>query len=243
MLLYYIRHGDPTYDPDELTPLGHRQAEAIARRLYRYGLDEVYVSSSNRARQTAQPTCELLKLQPTVLDWANESHAWREMTMPTPDGGETWGFFLPEIQALFTSREFRALGDEWLHHERFEGTSFANGHLRIRNEARAFVKALGFAYDGELGRYKNLRYGTASGPQRRIALFAHHGVSLSFLSAVLDIPFPQICLKTNMTFTGMSVIEFPEQGEYAIPQLLTLSDCGHLLAADLPEHYNNCLYL
>ena len=30
MILYYVRHGDPTYNPDELTPLGHRQAEAVA---------------------------------------------------------------------------------------------------------------------------------------------------------------------------------------------------------------------
>ena len=29
MLLYFIRHGDPCYHPDCLTPLGLRQAEAI----------------------------------------------------------------------------------------------------------------------------------------------------------------------------------------------------------------------
>lgn len=31
MLLYYIRHGMPVYDPDSLTPLGERQAEAAAK--------------------------------------------------------------------------------------------------------------------------------------------------------------------------------------------------------------------
>ena len=49
MLLFYIRHGDPIYDPDSLTPLGLRQAEAVAKRLSLYGLDEIYASSSNRA--------------------------------------------------------------------------------------------------------------------------------------------------------------------------------------------------
>ena len=29
MLLYIVRHGDPIYQPDSLTPLGERQAEAI----------------------------------------------------------------------------------------------------------------------------------------------------------------------------------------------------------------------
>ena len=41
MLFFLIRHGDPIYDPDSLTPLGHRQAEALAKRLSLYGLDEV----------------------------------------------------------------------------------------------------------------------------------------------------------------------------------------------------------
>ena len=50
MLLYFIRHGDPIYVPDSLTPLGHRQAEAVGRRLALHGLDAVYSSPSNRAR-------------------------------------------------------------------------------------------------------------------------------------------------------------------------------------------------
>ena len=40
MILYYVRHGDPIYDPNSLTPLGMRQAEALAKRFGIYGLDE-----------------------------------------------------------------------------------------------------------------------------------------------------------------------------------------------------------
>ena len=88
MLLYYIRHGDPIYDPDSLTPLGHRQAEALAKRLAVHGIDRIYASSSNRAIQTAQPTCEMVKKEMTVLDWCSEVHAWRELTTVTEDGKE-----------------------------------------------------------------------------------------------------------------------------------------------------------
>ena len=42
MLLYYIRHGDPIYNPDQLTPLGKRQAEAIGKRLAIHGIDKIY---------------------------------------------------------------------------------------------------------------------------------------------------------------------------------------------------------
>ena len=67
MLLLYVRHGDPIYDPDSLTPLGQRQAEAIAHRLALYGVNRIFASTSVRARETARPTCEILKMEPTLL--------------------------------------------------------------------------------------------------------------------------------------------------------------------------------
>ena len=97
MLFFYIRHGDPIYDPDSLTPLGHRQAEAVAKRLSLYGLDEIYASTSNRAVLTATPTSEMLKKPITELDWANEAHAWEELTVKTPEG-KRWLFHRTEIK-------------------------------------------------------------------------------------------------------------------------------------------------
>lgn len=29
MILFYVRHGDPVYNHDSLTPLGRRQAESL----------------------------------------------------------------------------------------------------------------------------------------------------------------------------------------------------------------------
>ena len=31
MTFYYIRHGEPIYNPDSLTELGHRQADALSK--------------------------------------------------------------------------------------------------------------------------------------------------------------------------------------------------------------------
>ena len=67
MLLYYIRHADPIYNPDSLTPLGERQAEAVGRRLASHGVDKIFASSSIRAQLTAKPLGEMLKLPVTVL--------------------------------------------------------------------------------------------------------------------------------------------------------------------------------
>ena len=45
MLFYYIRHGDPIYNPDSLTELGKRQAEAVGRRLAAHGMDRIFAEA------------------------------------------------------------------------------------------------------------------------------------------------------------------------------------------------------
>ena len=92
MILYYVRHGDPIYDPNQLTPLGHRQAEAAAKRLAAHGIDQIFTSPSNRARQTAQPLCELTKQEATVLEWADEDLLYRDLSMMDTDGHRHWCF-------------------------------------------------------------------------------------------------------------------------------------------------------
>jgi probable phosphoglycerate mutase len=61
MLIIYIRHGEPTYDPDGLTELGKQQAEAVATSLSIDGVDQIFSSTSNRAILTAKPTAERLE--------------------------------------------------------------------------------------------------------------------------------------------------------------------------------------
>lgn len=239
MILFFVRHGDPIYSPDSLTPLGHRQAEAVGRRLARYGLDEVYSSPMIRAQDTAKPAAEMTKHTPIICDWASESAAWEQMSVPTEDGGQAWFFATKRVKERFVSPEIRDMGHNWLNHPEFRDTPAAQGYLRIRKATREFLKSEGFEWDEEKGLYKNLN---RPRPERRIALFAHHGFGTSFLSAVLDIPYPQICVKCAITHTGVTVIYFDESGEETVPQLLTLSDCGHLLADNLPEHYDNWLY-
>ena len=52
MRLIFIRHGEPDYEKDCLTELGHKQAAAAAQRLLSEGIDEIYSSPQGRAFQT-----------------------------------------------------------------------------------------------------------------------------------------------------------------------------------------------
>lgn len=235
MLFYYIRHGDPIYDPDSLTPHGHLQAEALSERLCQTGLDKIFVSTSNRARQTAEPTCKRLGMEPTLLDFANEHYAWLDFTVPKADNtGDTWAFHDERTLSLFSSPEMRALGDRWYDHPDLLRGDFKKGVERVYDEADKFMASLGYSHRRYTGRYDVTAHN-----DERVALFAHQGFGLIFLSCLLDIPYPQFCTHFDMCHTGVTLIEFtPDStGKSCLPKVLALSDSSHLYAKDIPSNY------
>ena len=234
MLFFYVRHGDPIYDPDQLTPLGHRQAEAAGKRLSMYGVDKIYASTSNRAMQTAQPTCEILKKEKVLLDFANEHYAWLDFALDLEDGGKTWAFMHPEIRRLFVDPSVTALGLEWYKHPALEKYNFKKGLDRIAKEMDALFLELGYEHIPGTGTYKAVRPN-----DDRVALFAHQGFGMNFLSYLLDIPYPMFSTRFDMTHSGITAIEFRDEGGIVIPKVLTLSSDSHIYKEGLPTNYNN----
>lgn len=234
MLFFYIRHGDPIYDPDQLTPLGHRQAEAVGKRLALFGVDKIFASSSTRAKQTAQPTCELLKKGLTELDWCNEGHAWRELTVKLQNGGRRWLFHDGDSRRLLTDPALLSLGEKWYTHPAFTDYHFEKGIARIRENADELFESLGYKHIPGTGAYEVLRDNN-----ERVALFAHQGFGIAFLSCLLDIAYPQFCVHFDMSHTGMTAIEFKNENGIAIPRVMSLANDGHLYREGLPTDYNH----
>ncbi|MBE6578000.1 MAG: histidine phosphatase family protein [Ruminococcaceae bacterium] len=235
MLFFYIRHGDPIYDPDSLTPLGHRQAEALAKRLAVYGLDEIYSSTSERAKLTAQPTCELLKLEPILLDWCKESHAFKQLTVTDEQGKRKWCFDHTPTRRLLLSPEVCALRDKWYDHPAFASTQFKEGIKRVDNGTDELFTSLGYEHDRERGGY------IAVAPnEKRVALFAHQGFGMAFLSSLLDIPYNIFSMKYNLSHSSMTVIRFKAESDgFCVPQVLQLANDSHIYREGLPTKYNN----
>ena len=231
MLLFYVRHGDPIYDPDSLTPLGHRQAEAVGKRLALFGIDEIYASTSERAKLTAKPLCELMKKDMTLLDFANEGHAWRDLTIDTPEG-RRWLFHAPWVKPIFHTPELIALGHEWYKHPVFEKYGYDKGIERVQAGCDEFLLSLGYKRDG-LGRYE-----VVNDNDKRVALFAHQGFGLTFLSCLLGIPYPHFTTHFDMCTSGVTVIEFKNESGYSYPKVLMLSSDAHIYREGLPMRYN-----
>lgn len=236
MLFYYIRHGDPIYDPDSLTPLGQAQAEALAKRLCLNGLNRVFSSPSNRAVQTAKPTCDLLKKEISLCDWAEEGLAMQDFGVPHPIHGRTWSFYDTDILALFNSSEVRALGDKWYEHPALTEYHFEKGVKRVDTAVDEFFLSLGYRHDRE-----NTRYEIVQPNRERVALFAHQGFGMCFFSSMLDIPYPIFCTRFDFGHSSMSVINFEDRGGYVYPQVLQLSNDSHLYREGILTGYHNVI--
>ena len=233
MIFYFIRHGDPIYNPNSLTSLGLEQANALSKRLALCGLDEIYCSPSNRAVQTAMPTCKLINKQMTLLEWADEDLAWQEF-MVEIDVKCNWVFQCDEYVDLFRDKELTLLGNKWYNHKKFVGTKIKSGIERINREVDDFFLSLGFEHDRKKARYK-----VVTPCNKRVALFAHAGFGLAFLSSVLDIPYYEFCTRFDFGHSSYTVINFSENKEYSYPKILQLSNDSHLYKEGILTPYQN----
>ena len=237
MLLYYIRHGDPIYNPNQLTHLGERQAEAVAKRVAVHGIDRIYSSPSNRARQTAQPLCQITKMEPVILDWADETMHFHEMAQTDTDGNKKWPFAHSVYRNVLNRQDVRDLGRLWYTHPELIDLGLGAPIERIQRETDGFLEELGYKHDHTANCYHQLRENN-----ERIAFFAHEGVGVAFMSCLLDIPYPMISTRFDMTHTGVTVINFQEEFGSVIPRVLTYSNDSHLYREGLPTKHQNRIF-
>lgn len=235
MLLYYIRHGDPIYDPDSLTQLGHEQAKALARRLSIFGVDELYSSTSNRAIETAKATANILGREIHTLDFLNENYL-KGLQIPVSDTQYDWVWADPKYSQILAGSDVRALGDAWYSHPSLERFHFENIIEPINRQLDSFLESLGYEHDTDKGLYKI----TTSNREKRVAIFAHECMGKIVMSHLLDIPFPSYSLHFEMHTSGFTVIKFDDNAfcddrfdandtrDYARARVLTLSNDAHL---------------
>ena len=107
MRLLIIRHADPDYSIDSLTPLGFKQAKALGKYLKGVQIDEAYVSPLGRAQDTARLGLKYKNIKPITLKWLREF----DSVIPFPDGRtNTWEW---QVNEWSSSEESYSI-DTWL---------------------------------------------------------------------------------------------------------------------------------
>ena len=221
MKLYIIRHGDPIYETDSLTERGKLQAEAVAKRLARSGIDRIFVSPMGRAKMTAEPTCRLLNLGYTVEDWAHEIED--ERLTPFPDGVRK---SVTDVQNSY----YRENGmidlsyAEGYDCQGFDQTQMREAVARIERGGREFLERLGY-------REENGVYRILTPNEEHVALFCHSAMARAWLSTLLHIPIHLMWAGFDYPTTGVTVLDFRnyENGVTA-PKCLCYADMSHLYA-------------
>jgi len=225
MLLYIIRHGEPDYSTDSLTETGKKQANALAERLCTHGFDEIYSSPLGRAVQTAQPTCDRLKLPYKIEDWMSEGLAWDDFSVTDDDGKRDWAFSCQNTKLINKDYSY----DDWFTNPVFSSCKSAlGGYQRITKCSDDFLARLGYKREGKL--YKGI-----SPNEKRIAAFCHHGFGTAWLSHLLLIPPNIFWSSFDIVHSSVTILLFRNNPDgYTAPTCICLSDISHIYKEKLP---------
>ena len=236
MRILMIRHGDPDYEHDTLTPTGHREAALLAERMAAEEIRDFYVSPMGRARDTAGYTLRKMNREAEVLDWLMEFDASVEV-----DRSEKLRNMFPEEREdeegrIRRSRPWDILPEQWMHREEFftrdgwRQTEFGSCSSMIRQydmvtaSFDALLKRYGYERNGSL-------YTTRMGNTDTIALFCHFGVTCVMLSHLWNVsPF---ILWHSLCAAPTSVTEvYTEEREKGIVSMRAskFGDVSHLYA-------------
>ncbi len=226
------------YNPDSLTPLGERQAEAVAKRLAVHGVDKIFSSTSNRAYRTALPLSELTKKEITQIDFFNEKYAWEYFSIPTDNNDRAWIECIQSCRELLASNEIMKLGFEWYSHPDLKEYRFKEGIELFDDKIDGFLLSLGYEHNRKKHSYRSV----GELPER-VAIFAHGGFGGVFISSLMDIPYPIYASHYGMPHTGVTAIEFNDNSFNIIPRVLQFSNDAHLYREGLPTRWNNSIDL
>lgn len=175
MKLVFIRHGDPNYALDTLTPTGWREAEILADRVCRMDVKEFYCSPLGRARDTARASMEKLGREAIVLDWLQEfparvRHTWKD------EPHVIWDW-LPQDMA----KEPRFYDpDRWMEPEIFAQAGVPALYKKVCGELDRLLAQYGYDREG-------LLYSARQPNEDTLVFFCHFGLECVLLSHLLHV--------------------------------------------------------
>ena len=222
MRLYLIRHGDPDYEKDTLTPAGILEAKALAKRLKKEGIDKIYHSPLGRARETMSYTAELTGIEPELLEWTEEIYYYLELE----GWGETHVFNVPgEVARSIKEGEYH---DNWYLRPPYNDPGLLKILKNINEQSDLFFARHGYKKENHLYRIEKQN-------SKKIAVFAHAALGLAWLSQLLAIPTNIMWSSFWPATSSVSTILFEERSStWAVPRCLGLGDVSHLYAENLP---------
>ena len=221
MRIMIIRHGDPDYAKDSLTPEGFRQAECLGERLKNTRMDYIYVSPLGRAKDTARVALEPCGRKAEVKPWLAEfkGHAFDPYRgierIPWDLKHEQW-YDVPG----FLDR------DAWAESGHLKGSNVSAVWQETKEGLDALLDAHGYTREGGMYRCEN-------GHDDTLVFFCHFGVGTAMMAHLTGIPLIPLWHGACMLPTSVTVLltEEREKG-LASFRCVTFGDMSHLYVRD-----------
>ena len=219
MRIVIVRHGNPNYEKDCLTELGHKQAEAAAQRLLSEGIDEIYSSPQGRAYQTAQYFSKASGIKDIhVLDFIREIRFGQEGFLYD----DRWNPWKCVDELIWDGKDLQS--PDWREYPAFKDNFATEDADKIAVEADKWLATLGYEREGLY--YRNKREDDA---KKTVAVFCHGGASSAFMAHMLNQTFPYMCATQHFSHTAISILRFSSTpGLLTIPILELMNDDRHL---------------
>lgn len=223
MKILMIRHGEPDYSIDSLTPKGWREAELLADRLCRLPIDDFYVSPLGRAQDTARATLKRVGRQAEVLPWLEEFHG--RMMNPKNGRNEIPWDLMPQY---WTNQPELYDRESWRENRLYRTGNVESVYEETAAGLDALLARYGYERDGAL-------YRSANNDEKTIALFCHFGIAMAMLSHLMGVSpavlWHGVILPTSSVTT--LVTEERVKGQVWF-RCMQMGDTSHLYAAGEP---------
>ncbi len=218
MRIIFVRHGEPNYEKDCLTELGHRQAELAAERLKGENITEIWSSPQGRAAETAGYTARALGLPVKTLDFMHEVY-WAIGDGPLYKDGHPWE----------TVDEMARKGIDLNRADWRESPYFSNNRVlecvdKIDQGIDDWLKGYGYIREGFYYTHTE-----EEKEHRTVALFSHGGSSSAAIGHIINLPFPYVCALFHVEHTGITVVRLDRhKGHTTLPCLELENDVMHI---------------
>lgn len=223
MKILFIRHGDPDYEHDSITPKGWKEAELLADRLVKLDVHDFYCSPLGRAKDTASVTLNRLHKSAAVLDWLEEFPA-RILDLESGEKRIPWDL----MPSYWTNRTNLYDKDKWYLDPIMESGNTEKIYKQVIKGMNGLLDTYGYRRDG-------MFYRTEGGNKHTIVIFCHLGVELAILSHLLGIAAPVLWQGFYVAPTSVTILATEERkkGEVYF-RCKTLGDTSHLYKGNEP---------